>query len=276
MLLSETDKAIPITWEVYKLLPVELVKEQQCVHCGIIFKECENIGLHMCHIHPGIQILRQGSIGTDAFHSCCGQPVTILSKQRGCLEWDHNAYLLSESDAEMRLSQIQAVSTIIIPHLLLRFVTQPLQSSVAYNSRRPNNCGARRFTLYLPVLEYVSRRNSELSICHSPQINNWLFEETCARVKLQPNPGIKEFDLHVEAQTLWQEGKDSPFFSRFIVQSNSSEQQIEKRCDALWKFRFSNNNNGEEESEEDDCFQEVSFVIITRINNRLEIRQARK
>lgn len=251
-----------LTFELYQLLPKSLTQDQHCVHCGVIFKECENIGQHLCRIHPGIRLVAKNG---QAFYSCCGRPASSQSPwANACLEWDHHCLYLSESNAEMRLSQILDASTMIVPHLLLRFITPPLKCSLVYDSRGKDIDECPLFRLALPALSLVEQRNACLNTRYAPQIVIYQNKEEEMPCPIDYALSFKEFNLREEADILWQKAKDSPFFAKFIQKNAQSQQTIQERCDAIWRTNLTRS----ESSEKEDC-QEISFVIVARIANQL-------
>lgn len=274
--MEEDDGPVRITLELYDLVPKYLTVEQQCVHCGCFFKESENIGRHMCRVHPGIRLISeigtsQGGAGTS-FYSCCGLLTSVTG--RGCLQWDHSTQYLTEDSAEQRLLEIQTCATVVIPHLLMRFITQPLQSSRAYDSKKPRHATCASLDVKFPVLELVEKRNTTaMSLSHTRQIVNWRFEEDCELLVLNQGEqiGTKTFNLVEESRLLWREGKNSPFFTRFFKGGCHSQKTIQGQCDAAWRTQLHNKDDpfAGDDDEQDD-YENVPFIIIVRINTQLE------
>lgn len=286
-MLDEYDSRTPITLEIYRLLPESLREEQTCIQCGEIFKECENIGRHLCRIHPGIRVVRHGRPEQEAFYTCCRQLVALRGRRHGCLLWDHHCHKFSETNAGVRLSQIQEAATVIVPHMLLRFITPPLRASIAYDTLKGGGgTQCRLFILRLPALGVVADLNNQLSSEYRPQIMYWDDADgdqesgACINAEID-DVSCKEFDLLEESRILWREGKNSPFFSRFSPQARESDRLIQGKCDLVWRSQLASGNAvlGLNQSENDgdaEDFQEVSFLIITRINHRLEDLSSRK
>lgn len=285
MIYDENDPRTPITLEIYQLLPEYLRKEQPCRQCGANFKESENIGRLLCRIHPGIRLIPKGRGSIDAFYSCCGQFVSNGGRERGCLQWDHHCEKFSESDGNIRLSQIQEAASIIVPHIFMRFITPPLQINRVYDTNINGTSKCRFFTLGLPALEFVAKRNALLlSSGHKPMIvymDN--MDDDCAGNGMLMDPSDfsnKEFDLEQESRLLWKEGRDSPFFTRFLPKSSECDRVIQSKCDSVWQTQLAIATDvfgRKNDDEDDECdYQQVSFIIINRIHSRIEELPSRK
>jgi len=257
---------VPITLELYRLLPAYLTQEQHCLHCGTRFKECENVGRHLCRVHPGIRLAYPNRASHEAFYSCCGRAVSATTRTEGCLEWDHYAQKLSETDANLRLAQIQEVATMVVPHLLMRFITPPLQCALLYDSE----IGGTTFRHQFGALQTVIARHDELLRIYKPQITHWHIDQQQQQPPIQPEDlGSIQFDLVAESRQLWREGKQSPFFSKFFNKATTQSQSIQSKCDAIWRSQLSM-ANPTEDGEDEGQVEEVPFVIIARIHSHLQ------
>ena len=251
--------------ELYLLLPEYLIKIQECSQCGELFKECANIGRHLCRIHPGIRLLTNDCIPQRAFYSCCGYSL----QAKGCLQMDHSACSFSETDGMTRISQLTEFGTIIVPHLLSRFLTPPLPSSILYDTTKPTR--ERVFVYHFHALEEVACRTQKLTLTHMSQLVNY---DTCpyeTPLLDQEEVTTKRIDLVEEAHTLFQSGKDSPLFSRLMKYGASqTETALLAECENTWRSRL---GNTDESSTTRPCAigEQVPFMIIARINARLDV-----
>jgi len=250
-----------LTWELYQLLPAFLTTSQVCFHCGATFKESENIGLHLCHIHPGIRMVTKRSHGPQAFfYTCCGRQAGT----QGCLEADHNASPLEVADPYERLQQIRDFATMIVPKLLVRFITQPLQSSILHDSDKIRTSSL--FIHTFAALEETERRTTECRITHTTQlpVYKMIFSDDDDDIV------TKSFNLDEEARLLWQSSKESPLFIRLMALASNKNQKAHTDCENAWRARI---GQQQEEEEENGClFKEqpsLPFLIISRINKKL-------
>lgn len=261
---DDDEEEVTLTWDLYQMLPSYLVTFQTCSHCGASFRECENIGLHLCHIHPGIRMYT--NVGPQrSFYSCCGR----LAGGRGCTEADHSTKVLDVSDARRRVAELRDFGALVVPRLLLRFITPPLQSSVLY---RGTGATASLFKHRFRVLARILETTRESSVTHAFQLpvydkavdNAGLFttgdEELVTRV----------YNLREEARALMDESKDSPLFQRLSALSRDKNQKARVDCENAWRSHIG--RNGEEATAVNKCAPNreapsLPFVIISRIHD---------
>lgn len=250
-----------LTWELYQLIPSFLTTNQVCFQCGATFKEAENIGLHLCHIHPGIRMTTKRSHGPQAFfYTCCGR----LAGSQGCLEIDHNASSsLEVADPYERLRQIRDFATMIVPKLLLRFITQPLQSSILYDSEY---CPVSSVTHTFTPLQETAQRTYECMLTHTTQLPVYrviIFDEDD-----DADIVSKSFNLDEEARLLWETSKESPLFMRLMTAASHKNQKAHTDCENAWRTRI-----GAKDEEQESCLLKerpsLPFLILGRINKKL-------
>lgn len=255
-----------LTWELYQLIPTFLTTSQVCFHCGATFKESENMGLHLCHIHPGIRMITKRNPGPQAFfYTCCGRQAGT----QGCLEVDHNASSLEMADPYERLRQIRDFATMIVPKLLVRFITQPLQSSILYDSN--DQCSGSSFSYTFAALKETEQRTNECMITHTTQLPVYRLifgdENDAADIV------TKSFNLDEEARLLWQSSKESPLFLRLMTLASTKKQKAHTDCENAWRTRIGVQQDDDEEEEKQGClFKEppsIPFLIVSRINKKL-------
>jgi hypothetical protein len=175
------------------------------------------------------------------------------------------------------------MATIVVPHLLMRFITPPLQSSRVYDSKKPSYLSRMKnlttLILSFPILELVERKNREaLGRFYTPQIIDWRPQDAyCSSSSNSTGViGCKPLDLVEESRILWREGKKSPFFSRFFKSGCHSQKTIQSQCDAVWMSQLQNKDDpltggAGLEDEDDNDYETVPFVVIVRINNKLDV-----
>ncbi len=249
----------PLTWELYQLLPKSLTTLRLCTQCGASFKECDNIGIHLCNIHPGVRML--ACLNGTAFYSCCGR----WDGSQGCLEADHMDCVLDVGDVHNRIRQIRDSATILVAKLLLRFITQPLQSSILYNSSN-NPANKASFSHTFKVLKRAEETTSEAALTHSAQIGN---TADLSGLFYRDDVVSKYFDLHKEADLLWRSSKESPLFSRLSLLGKDKNEKVRADCENVWRSQIGKEQDAEEEV---GCvFKErpaIPFIIVSRINDK--------
>jgi len=248
-----------ITMELYLMLPKYLINVERCVQCGEHYKECGNVGRHLCRVHPGVRMLTNDTVPTRAFYSCCHRPI----QAKGCLQVDHSTCILTEENASMRLQQLRDFGTMIIPRLLLRFITRPLKTSVIYDTNDVGGTAYPSFDYRFPALEQVHRQNQTLTLTHARQVVDW-----CPRSVDDEDVTLKEIDLEKEAHTLYVNSKNSPLFSQLKGIDMSSQKALIKQCNKALRTRILGADavaNGD-----DGGADHVPFIIVSRIHYRLD------
>lgn len=262
---EEEEEEVTLTWDLYQMLPSYLVTFQTCAHCGASFRECENIGLHLCHIHPGIRMYTNAG-PQRSFYSCCGR----LVGGRGCTEADHSSKVLDVSDARQRVAELRDFGALVVPRLLLRFITPPLQSSVLYRGT-----GATTTTLFkhrFRVLARTLEMTDESSITHAFQLP--VYDKAVDNAGLfttDEDEGLvtRVYNLREEARALLDESKESPLFQRLSTLSRDKNQRARVDCENAWRSHIG--RNGEEAVVNNCGFNKeapsLPFVIISRIHD---------
>lgn len=268
---EEDEESVPLSHELYLMLPEYLTKIQECATCGIFYKECHNIGRHKCLIHPGVRLLTNDLIPQRAFYSCCGH--SLLAK--GCLQIDHAAYIFSETSATKRFAQIRDFSTMIVPHILLRFITRPLPNALLYDTtahqckRNNNNVFKYRFA----VLKEVSERSNALLLTHELQLVSPVWE--CEKENEDADVSMVEFDVEAEAYGLFLSSKESPLFSILAARSmrGKTRNAMLKDCESAWRSQLGRNAEDDEGGAYSSAGKDerVQFVIIGRMNTVLDV-----
>ncbi len=278
---SMYDRA-PLTLDLYYMLPKELTISRSCTRCGSTYIECENIGRHMCCVHPGVRMLYQGNAGQNgkAFYSCCGAEESPYN--RGCLQCDHSTFRLSESCALKRASQIQDSATIVVPHVLMRFLTHPLQSALLYDTGTRSSDRTHKVTF--PVIELAVERYRKISVTHAKKIVAWSIDsddddddDETTQISKDYEFGIRIFNLDKESRLIWEDRKNSPLFSTLLGGTQTTKDIIDKQCENSWKNVLSlsdntasNNAYDHDELGTDEC-PDIRFVIVSRIGAHLQI-----
>lgn len=98
---------------------------RQCVQCGLLFTEINNIGRHQCRIHPGLRLRDHKQ---REYFSCCGLDINAYREgyttslyMAGCVAIDHmdTSHHLSNNNLDDRLCTIKSFSVIAIPTIML-------------------------------------------------------------------------------------------------------------------------------------------------------------
>lgn len=259
-----------LTLEQYLLLPEYLIKIQECHHCGSLYKECENIGRHLCRIHPGVRLLTTNCMPDRIFHSCCGHSLDA----KGCLQIDHSTISFSETQPRRRIAQIRDFATLIVPRLLLRFITPPLPSSVLYDTQKARCTDTFRHPF--AVLREVLQRTNELRLTHALQLNEWSICEVEERpVSDEDDEQLitSEYDLVEEGHTLYIKGKESPLFSQLMQLGGSNTQTaLQNACDNAWRNRLGEENASSGRGLKRPGNEEkVPFLIVSRIHSKIDV-----
>jgi hypothetical protein len=272
---EEEAEVVPLTNELYMMLPSFLTSIHECYNCGESYKECHNIGRYRCLVHPGVRLLTNDMIPQRAFYSCCGH--SLLAK--GCLQIDHASFVFSETNAETRLAQIRDFATVIVPHILMRFLTRPMHSAMLYDSLKPTTRQP-IFRHRFAVLGEVYERNQALLLTHKLQHEeiDWMHDE---RVAGHEAVSVKEFDLESESFALYKTSKESPLYSILAAQASKGKTRntMLRECNNAWRERLGKKADEEEDDGEDAARsrfrnnrdERVHFVIIGRVNTKLDV-----
>lgn len=264
------DGALPITLELYQLLPPGLTELRRCAQCGKLFTECENMGRHLCRIHPGIRLLSQ-TVPRTVFYSCCSRGEHTV----GCLQADHSACDFgSTASVETRVAVIRDFGTVLVPRILLRFFTRPLESSLLYDSRQSLPLFTHQFGALLCVLE----RTASLSIHH--KAFHLLPQEVVEEVMAAASPEVltsKTFHPSDECDALWQESKHSPLFIRLLqgTKENLVNEKVRQEWDNVWRNHITPSNStqtmhGQNRPGGDDSCCEIAYIIVSRLHDKLD------
>lgn len=263
--MHSDNEEVPLTWDLYQMLPQYLITFQTCFHCGASFRECENIGLHACRIHPGIRMYTNAG-PQRSFYSCCGR----LAGAHGCTEADHNASALDVSDVRRRVAELRDFSTIVMPRLLLRFITPPLQSSVLY---RGIGGGSSSFRHRFRVLARTLETTRESSVTHTfqlPVYDNAAAVDNAGLFTDDDSLVTRVYALKDEARALLEQSNESPLFMRLSALSSDKNQKARIDCENAWRSRIGRNGGEEEASNNCVSFRgapSIPFVIISRIHD---------
>lgn len=246
----------------YAPLPDVLTRQQKCLSCGVLFRECENIGRHLCRIHPGLKLV--DSRTNRVSYSCCnyspgsyGYDVNLLSQ--GCLQIDHQAALLIDDAIAPRMLQLRNFGLLVIPKVLLPFlVTQPMSSSILYDSERvssPNGVFKHSFD----VLESV------LALYHDKSLSATPYKETKHTCGGSPTELAIVWEIETVLRDLTQKSSESPLFCRLLPELSAHKREEVRENDAIWK-----GNVKQRRVTSKKIAAPIAFVIIARINEALD------
>lgn len=263
------EEEIPLTWDLYQMIPKYLTAFQTCFQCGVSFRECENIGLHLCHIHPGVCMLTNAG-PSRSFYSCCGR----LMGTQGCLEADHSVSPLELSDVRQRVKQLRDFATIILPCPLLRFITPPLQSSVLYRGTGGGGASSTPFRHTFSVLLQALETTRESSFTHSVLVP--VYDKAVDNVGLfvasdnDEEVATRVYDLKNEARALVDQSKDSPLLLRLMALTTDKKHKARVDCENAWRSRIGRGGANGDEVNDSLMGKEQSsipFVIIGRLHD---------
>jgi hypothetical protein len=253
-----------ISLDEYRLLPRELLQECKCAQCGALFRECNNIGKYACRTHPGLRLIEPRSGRT--FYSCCNYFIDTCDYdhiliQKGCLQLDHMTCLLSDKSIEERLSQLKAFASFCLPSLLLSYLDKPLQTSILkYNQ------SCMRFEYPLLVLEKVSTSYHEKSLTATKHN----FDDAKNKPEEEEEKSFTlVFDVKNIMAALAQKSTESPLFVKKKTLMEQERQILTQNCELAWRTDFS----APVQQQKELClsFETIPFVIIRRINKKLDI-----
>ncbi len=256
--------------EDYNLLPDNMKRHQKCVQCGVFFKEFENIGLYLCRVHPGVITINNQTGGQS--YSCCNYDVNSRVYRdiaHGCLSVDHMSFKLSPCDQDKRLKELGSFSVKVIPHLLLRYITPPLQESYIYQmpleyglpARKSNSFSvepedrlfvyeakllnnyyktyAQRVTTETLYVTYQCLKEQQMALFIEDEIESWLTNteprEKSQQVERQKGSYNVKFNLDAILRELYHTSKDSPLYTRVLNSEDSHQLAMETELNSVWK-----------------------------------------
>jgi hypothetical protein len=252
------------TLEDYNLLPDDMKRRQKCIQCGVYFKEYENIGLYLCRVHPGVVVVNNQT-GCHSY-SCCGYDINSRFYRdiaHGCRAIDHMSFKLSPCDQDKRLKELASFSTKVIPLLLMKYITAPLQES--YLFRLPSNFSlstrvgsedrvfvheAKLLNNYYTTYDqrmateslYVTYRclieqDTALSFVEN-EADSWFATETrekSEQVERQKGSYNIKFNLDAILRELYHASKDSPLYTRVLNSEDNRQLAMESELNSVWK-----------------------------------------
>lgn len=125
------------------MLPVRLVQICICAVCNTEYREAENIGQHLCRIHPCVSKQR---LDGSMYYPCCNLTLADFylsckmprGATNGCLRVDHMDAEIDNQDEARRTSQLRAMCVEVVPLAFLPRMRDPLHESllVTVNSKR--------------------------------------------------------------------------------------------------------------------------------------------
>lgn len=246
----------------YAPLPDALTKQQKCLSCGVLFRECENIGRHLCRIHPGLKLV--DSRTNRVSYSCCnyspgsyGYDVNLLSQ--GCLQIDHQGALLIDDAIHPRMLQLRNFGLLVMPKVLLPFlVTQPMSSAILYDSERPGSSPNGVFKHSFDVLESVLALYQDKSLSATPYKEA---KQTCG----SPPELAIAWEIDTMLRDLALKCSGSSLFCRLLPELSAHKKEEVRENDAIWK-----GNVPQRRDTSKKIAAPIAFVIIARINEALD------
>jgi hypothetical protein len=245
----------------YAPLPIALTKQQKCVSCGVVFRECENIGRHLCRIHPGLKFV--DSRTNRVSYSCCnyapgsyGFDVNLLS--RGCLQMDHQGALLINDAIDPRMQQLRSFGLLVMPKVILPLLmTRVMASTILYDSE---HFSSDVFKHSFDVLEGV------VASYHEKGLSATTYKET----RLSCGDWASGLGISWEIDSLLRDltikSSASPLFCRLMPELNANKGEVVVReNDAIWKGSMPQRRDTSKITP-----VAIPFVIIARINNALD------
>jgi hypothetical protein len=153
-----------------------------CVNCKQKFRESENMGRHLCSMHPGLLL---SDSARRHYYSCCGLALESplhRADALGCLALDHVSTeeatadaLLSTTSLTQRLDALCKFAVCILPAILLQHgITRPVNSSFLYDSAEHGPSSHRRteeeetLTCTLDALVQTHRNHQRLIDDYNP------------------------------------------------------------------------------------------------------------
>lgn len=282
--------------EDFNLLPDDMKRYQKCVQCGVSFKEFENIGLYLCRIHPGVVIVNNQT-GCHSY-SCCNYDTNSRVYKdiaHGCLSVDHMSFKLSPCDQDKRLKELASFATKVIPLLLLRYITPPLQESYIYQmplnyglpprkrnsiSQEPEDRSfvheAKLLNNYYKTYDqrvakesvYVTHQcliKQDTALFGENAMDSWFAEaprEKSEQVERKKGSYNVRFNLDAILRELYHTSKDSPLYTRVLNSEDSRQLAMESELDSVWKNTIVKRKNTGVNNAEDLDAEETDEILI--------------
>lgn len=264
--MSIYDKAY-LSLDTYAPLPSDMTRQQKCVSCGAMYRECENIGRHLCRIHPGLKLV--DSRTSRVFYSCCnyephtyGFDANLLA--HGCLQMDHISGRLVSEDMTHRAQQLRTFGLLVMPKVLTRFLTtRIIASNILFDSEcvLPGS-GDGVFRHSFDVLEHVvaSYREKRLAAtAYNSSSDAMSIVDTSELSVTWPIQSI--------LCDLTSKSRASPLLSRLMPELSYQTRSISRDCDAIWRGGLQRPSTP---LNDESCAASIPFVIIARINTSLD------
>ena len=145
---------------------------RRCTQCNIIYLERNNLGQHLCRIHPGLRLCDNKG---HAYYSCCGLRITdvaegniMRSDSQGCLKIDHSDAVFSDNNVMQRIREIRSFAVGIIPDAMFEFnFVRPQQHTIIYHCEGGPGCKALEIR-FGNVFTECYDNNSRLMLAYDP------------------------------------------------------------------------------------------------------------